>query len=406
MGLRAGVVLGLALVVGNVALANEGLIEAVGEASLRGVDEVAAKKAATADALKKCVEQVVGISIKSDFSADQQETVKNNQTEFYSKVRDTLVQQSEGFIASYDVLEAGASGEVYKVKVRAKVYESKVRAEVKKLADLIAAAGNPKLMLVLQEIYVAPDGTRRLAAESLVGSHLEKELLARGFELRGQGRARSLEGERLEAYDRWLGDLGAAAALAREQGADILIAGRIEVVDKGVIEDAGAIAALKGQTRIEIASVVRGLNATSGEIFSSKPVQMNSVGTTRERAVQRAVRGRGDNLVNQIFGDLLEDLKASFHKSADMGQAYVVELRGVRSFRKQGKLFLDLVGAVQGVSEARQKRFGDGKLTIDVRCKCSAAELQERIFAGSGKAPSFSTLDIESVSGKQLSFKL
>lgn len=404
--LVAVVMLGGTLALSGAARANEGVVEAVGEATIRGGDEVAAKQAATADALKKCVEQVVGISIRSDFTADQQETVKNNQAEFYSQVRDSLVQKSEGFIASYDVLEAGVSGAIYKVKVRAHVYESKIRAEVQKLADLIAAAGNPKLMLVLQEVYVDAKGGRRLAAESLVGAHLEKELLARGFELRGQSKARGVAAEGMEAYDRWLDDLKGASAMAREQAADILIAGRIEIIDKGVIEDAGAIEALRGQIRIEITSVVRGLNTSSGEVFSSKPVQMRSIGTTHERAVQRALGGRGENLIKQIFGDLLEDLKASFRKSADQGQSFVVELRGVKSFRKQGKSFLDLVTAVQGVSEARQKAFDAGTLVIDVRCKCSAGELQERIFSRTGGDAGFSTLDIESVSGKQLSFKL
>ncbi len=406
MRLRAVMVLGSLAMFATHARASEGVVEAVGEAMIRGGDEVAAKQAATADALKKCVEQVVGISVRSDFTADQQETVKNNQAEFYSQVRDTLVQKSEGFIASYDVLESGAAGSVFKVKVRAQVYESKIRAEVQKLADLISAAGNPKLMLVLQEVYVDEKGSRRLAAESLVGAHLEKELLARGFELRGQSKARGVAAEGLEAYDRWLDDVKGAAAMARDQSADILIAGRIEIADKGKIEDAGAIEALRGQVRIEIASVVRGLNTASGELFSSKPVQMRSVGMTMERAVQRALGGRGENLIKQIFGNLLEDLKVSFRKSADQGQSFMVMLRGVKSFRKQGKGFLDVLGGVEGVSEVRQKAFGDGLLSVDVRCKCNAAELQERIFARTGSEAVFSTLDIESVSGKQLSFKL
>src|SRR5208337_1404548 len=86
------------------------VVEGVGEAQINNGDEVEAKKAATADALKKCIEQVVGISIQSDFSSEQKETVKNNQSDFDSKVRDSLVQHAEGFIQKYDVLDTKTDG--------------------------------------------------------------------------------------------------------------------------------------------------------------------------------------------------------------------------------------------------------------------------------------------------------
>jgi len=381
-------------------------VEAIGEAQIKNGDEVEAKKAATADALKKCIEQVVGISIQSDFSSEQKETVKNNQSDFDSKVRDSLVQHAEGFIQKYDVLDTKIDGTVMKVKVRALVFESKIRAEIKKLADLITAAGNPKLMLVVQEITIGTDGSRRLAAESLVGAYLEKELLARGFEIRGQKSARSVAGKDQEAYDRWLDDLAGAATMARQQGADILIAGRVEIRDNGPIEDTAGMDALKGQIRINISSVVRGLNAATGEVLSTKPVQMVSLGTTQERAVQRALQGRGKNLIEQTFEQMLEDLKTSFQKTADQGQSYVVQLSGIKSFKTQGKTFLGLLGAIKGVASAQQKSFASGTLIVDLLCKCSAAELQERIFSAAGKDSGLSTIDIEAVSGKNLAFKL
>src|SRR5690606_106505 len=112
-------------------------------------------------------------------------------------------------------------------------------------------------------------------------------------------------------------DAGGAARLAREHGADILIAGRVEISDQGEIKDTGGLSALEGQIRIEIASVIRGINAASGEVFSTKPVQMVSMGTTLERAVHRAFQGRGKNVVKQTFEELLRDLKASFQKTAE-----------------------------------------------------------------------------------------
>lgn len=409
VGLRRGLAASCAAAVVVLAMpvwaASEGVVEATGEAQVRGGDQVTAKKAAVADALRRAIEQVVGFTVQSDFSAQQQETVKSNQTEFYSQVKDKLVQRSEGFIQKYDVLEERRDGDVLKVKIRAHVFESKIRAEVKQLADLIAAAGNPKLMLVIQEVYVGTDGKSRLASQSVVSSLLEKELLARGFELRGQGEAKQLAAA-AESESAWFQRLEGAAAMAREAGADIVIAGRIEVREKGPIEDTGGLDALKGQMRVELAAVVRGMNAATGEVFSSKPVQMASMGLNTERAVYRAVQGRGANVVKQVFDDLLADLKTSFGKTAQQGQSYVVQLVNVKSFRAQGRIFLDVLQGVTGVSSVKQKSFSDGVLTIDVACKCTASELQNHIFNAVDGKNGLSTLDVDGVSGARLSFKL
>jgi len=393
---------------GGRAQAGEGdVVEGVGEAQIQNGDMVAAKKAATADALRRCVEKVVGIAVQSDFSSEQREVVKDNESKFNSSVRDSITQKSEGFIQSYEVVRESTAGTVLSVTVHAKVFESKIKAEVKKLGDLIAAAGNPKLMLVIQEVYYDEAGGKRVAKESTVAAHLEKELLARGFELRGAKAAKSVADDSIETYDKWLDDAGGAAKMARDNGADILIAGRVEIRDKGVLKEApSGFDALVGQTRIEIKSVVRGVNSSSGEVLSSKPVQITEYGMNVERAVLRALQGRGANMIKQTFDALLEDFKATFKKTAEQGRAYVINLKGVKSFRKQGQGFLDAVKALGGVSLVKQKSFDGGTLVLDVAYKGSAHDLQQAIFAAADKTDGLSTIDIESVSGSQLSFKL
>lgn len=398
--------LGAVLLVTVSARADGDVVEATGEAQVRNGDTVTAKKAATADALKKCIEKVVGIYVQNDFSSEQREIVRDSKDEFYSAVKDSITQKSEGFVQSYEVLGEAQKGDVMQVTVRAKVFESKLRAQVKKLADLIAAAGNPKLMLVVQEIYISPEGNKRVASDSQVAAYLEKALLARGFEIRGATAAKKLADESPVAYDKWLEDAGGAARMARDQGADILIAGRVEIKNKGKIEDAGGLTALVGQVRIEIDSIIRGFNSASGEEISSKPVQMVSVGTTEERAVYRAFQGRGSNVIKQTFEDLLQDLKESFKKTAAEGQSYVVSLRGVKSFRKQGKGFLEVLRKLTGVSAVKQKSFTNGELVIDVAFKGSTSELQERIFSAVEKDAQLGSLDVAGVSGKLISFKL
>jgi len=383
---------------------NEGVVQATGEAMIQNGDTVTAKKAAIADALKKCIEQVVGITIQSEFTSNQQETLKNNQTEFYSKVRDEILQKSDGFIQKHEVVQEIVQNNVLKITVRAHVFESKVRAEAKKLADLLKAAGNPKLMLVIHEVHIQVDGSEKMARESLFSGQLEKELIGRGFELRGKKAGQKAVENAGTGFDSWVDKN--AADLAQQEGADIIIAGRIDIRDKGKIEDTAGFAALKGMTRIEINAVIRGVNATSGEVFSTKPVQMSSMGQNLERAVFRAFSGQGNNLVKQVFDDLLNDLKTSFEKTANQGQNYMVQLQGVKSFRKEGQTFLNVLRDLEGVSAVRQKSFQDGLLVLEVEFKGNPQQLQQKIFSASEQKEELTSLDIQNVSGKKLSFKL
>ncbi|MCK5690119.1 flagellar assembly protein T N-terminal domain-containing protein [Myxococcota bacterium] len=401
-------ILTFALATALPAIAAEGTVEAVGEAQIENGKTVKAKKLATTDALRKCVELVVGIAIKSEFSMQQKETVKDNHSAFYSSVSDKLTQNTKGFIQTYEVLEENVVGDVMKVKVRAKVYESKIKAEVKKLADLLAAAGNPKVMLVIQDVRVSKEGKEKVEKESVFGAYLESELLARGFELRGKGAAKKLAKGSADKLDEWAENPKSVAKVAENAGADIVIMGRVEIRHKGQITeaDAAGMDALIGQHRIELVSVVRGINAANGEIVSAKPVQMNSVGTTIERAIHRSFKGRGSNLVKRTFDQLLADLKTSFKKAADKGVPYVVKLRGIKSFRKQGRPFLKAIKALEGVSTAKQKSYDQDILVIELNCKCTVNELQERLFDALEDKKGFGNLDIAKVSGKRLTFKL
>src|SRR5690606_31481061 len=96
-------------------LAAEGIVEASGEAMIRGGDTVAAKKTAVADALKNAIDKVVGVVVQSDFSSELRETVKNNQSDFQAAVQDKVTKRSQGFIKTYEVLSEATEGAVFKV---------------------------------------------------------------------------------------------------------------------------------------------------------------------------------------------------------------------------------------------------------------------------------------------------
>lgn len=399
---------GLALLVAtNPAFAAQGWVDAWGEAQIKNGDKVAAKQAAVADGLKRCIEKIVGITIQSRFDSKMQEVVKGNQSQFNAEVSDRLVQESKGFVDKYEVLEEKEQLDVMKVHVKALVYEDKLLAEVEKIAELLQRCGSPKVMIVIQDVHVTPDGKEEVAAESQLAMHLENMLMERGLEIRGKRAAKEISTDSPRKYDRWVQETDNIASMALKNNADMLVFGRVEIKDKGEIKDS-TFAALNGQRRVEIETSIRGINAVTGELFSSKPDQMSSMGINLEKAVHRALKGRGNNLVTRTFDPLFDDLKDSCRKAAEQGNKYMVVLAGVTNFRKQGRTFVKLVEGVNGVSDV-ESNFNDGTLSIELSCKCAVDELQDRIFSAvdaSEDKATFGTLDVDGIQGKKLKLKL
>jgi hypothetical protein len=408
---RAAVCLVMLTLPARLWAADEGIVEATGEATI-GADQVEAKRAATLDALRRAVEKVVGIYIESDFSATQREVVRGNESSFSARVQDEVVQKAKGFIERYDVLAEKQEGDRYQVTVRAHVFASKLKAELESLANLIAAAGNPKLMMVVQEVIVR-NGKTSVSHSALIASALQSRLLAMGFEFRGKAEAASTADNSLEAFDRWRADVGGLAKMARDAGADILIEGRVEIKDLGKItrDMAGGLDSLVGMTKIEIHGNLRGVNAATGEVIAGQPILHKEMGTDFDRAVHRALRGstgkrRKWNVIDTTFDELLADARRSFQKTAERGQGYEVRLGNVTSFRRQVGPFLRSLEGIAGVTSVRQKSFRGGLLVVDLECKCSTAELQNRIFAACAPQAALTDIDLDRVSGKRLNFRL
>lgn len=379
------------------AFAADAPLEASGEAQVVNNDEVAAKQAAINDALKHCIERVVGITVQNTFTSEQMAATGNDQSTFQQRVHDAILQKSEGFVQTYDVMEAHRQGDVYHVTVRAVVFENKVQAEVKRLTDLLAKAGNPKFMVVIQEVYMEPDKSSHLNPDSPMRAQLERELLARGFELRGQERAKNLAGGTL--------DDAALVQQARQVGADVLLVGRVDVTNKGPL-GGDVLEALRGQVAVDIACVMRGINVASEAMVSSKSVQMRSMGIDEDHAMHRAFMGRGQNLVQQLLDGLLPDLTTSLKKTAQDGQQYFVQLNGVGSYRNQGQRFLQVLQTMSDVSGVMERSFENGTLAVEVMCNCSTSQLQDRIFKATANDAALKSLDVSGVAGKRLTFKL
>ncbi len=381
--------------------ADPGVIEAKGEATIVSGDLVTAKKAAVADALRHAVEQIIGFTVTNSFSADQQEVVKNDKSRFESAVHDNIVQKSEGYVESYDVTSESHDATTERVTVRARIVQSKLQAELDATTKLLAKAGNPRVAVVVSETHAG-----KVMTGSTLGSAIEQGLAERGFiVLAPDVTARIAKGVKAGQKGDMSDDPTKLAQAAMDAGADIVIAGHVDVIDQGVIKD-GDFEALKGQHKIEIDAVIRGIQVTTAEVTSATPIKTTSIGLDVERAVQRAFMGRGNNIVTQTLDELVPGLKAALQKTADSGKRYVIQVKGISSYRNQGAVLVSGLQSATGVSGATQRSFDGGLLVIDVACACSLADLQSRIFDIAKQNSALGALDLSRIAGSQLEFHL
>lgn len=115
-------------------------LEAIGTASVAGPNIPAARDGAIADALRKAVEQAVGMVVSS-------ETV----VESFEVLRDTVYTNAAGYVKSYDVLDESRSGSVYQVRVRAVVSTAGLEGDLDAMGLLQRKAERPRVLFMISE---------------------------------------------------------------------------------------------------------------------------------------------------------------------------------------------------------------------------------------------------------------
>lgn len=378
-----------------------GTVEAVGEATIVKEDLLTARRSAEADGLRRCVEKAIGFTVKSDFTAEQAESTKNDKSQFSSAVRDKVMQNTEGYVTAHEIVNEKRDGNVLKITVRAHIVESKLKADLEAFQALLAKAGNPRVAVVITEKHAG-----KLQKDSMLGGAVEKGLASRGFIVLGPEVATKINAARAKVH----GCASPSCApstnvldIARDAGADIIVDGDVIVTDLGPIKDA-EFAALAGQHKVDINAVIRGIQVATGEVTSATPIKTTSIGIDVDRAVQRAFVGKGNNIVDKTLDELVPGLKSALERQANAGQRFVVQVRNIKSFRTQAGPFVQGLQGTSGVTNATQRSFDNGLLVVDVACTCTASDLQARIFELA--KGDLGSLDLKKVSGAQLEFAL
>lgn len=307
------------------------------------------------DALRKAIEEVVGVLVTSESE------VRN-----FAGVSDRIYAHSEGYVRRYEILDKYREVDgVRVVKARVQVTQGAIADDLVALKVLQMELGNPKILAILD-----PEGEQGLALERAAFSRLALDrvnhyLSAKGFDYVDAAELTSTEptatGTALER----------ARAVAKRAGADVFVT---IAADLRETRQSGAYRFARASVRVSAfeVSTGRGLAADSG--YSRELALKSGLESSKEAAIEEAV---GD-AIDRTMRLVIQRWKADAAK----GRPFRIGVRGIRDYAQQRAFtaILEEVGR-----ELKLEASGDGTASYTLWSREEAATLIDRILTKGGK---------------------
>lgn len=349
----------------SIATAQEPLeIQASGVSAVRG-DVGQARDEALRDALRRAVEQVVGVVVEG-------RTLMID----LAVVEDRVEGRSEGFVRSYDVVDERRDGDLYRVEVRALVSRELVEDDLEGFGAILRTAlGNPRVVVLPER------GLPQRALEDITNY-----LVARSFFVVDPRQANA---------DRGLppaSEVDALTTLARSLDVEV-------IVDVGVTSVSEVVRETERNTfhRGEATASLRAVLASTAQVAAAVSESAVVIETSAERAVDRAVRDATHAALDEFVLSVAQALNTSVNDEGTLAsiRVSVTGLPGFDSYQA----IVSALRTIRGVSDVQARRFENGEGSFDVQGTATAMELA---FA----VGSDTTLDLDVVAFDDRSIEL
>jgi hypothetical protein len=129
------------------------LVTAQGTAVINDGDESSARNAAIRDALRKAVEQSVGVIVSS------QTTVEN-----YKLLSDRIYSNTSGYVHDYKIINEGASNNIYNVTIQATIGTKHLKDDLGAIGLLMKQKRMPRVAVIILEQNI---GKKRMESSLL-----------------------------------------------------------------------------------------------------------------------------------------------------------------------------------------------------------------------------------------------
>jgi hypothetical protein len=332
-----------------------------GLGAIMGNDVAHARDDAVEDALKKGIEDALGMIVQS-------ETLVEN----YQLIEDNIYSKTQGYVQKYDVIsEVKRNEQLYEVTVRAIIKMAELIDDFEGIKTLMHRKNMPRIMVMIEErnIGEAPGLFHYIEADmNTAETSLMEDFMDKGFKFVDQATVkRNLDNEKAAAILE--GDVNQAASLGKSVGAEIVLTGK-------ALAKATVIEAFGVKQRSQQATVtVKAIRTDTGDIITTSsgegafPHIDDVVGGTK--AIQKACGKLSDDLMTKILDRWQADVSS--------GATLTLKVKGAKDYDQLSKFKSSLKYYVRNLQTVTQRQWDEGYAVLEVEMKGTSEDLAQRL---------------------------
>lgn len=347
------------------------VVSATGVAPFSPGGEAKAKDMAIQDAMRKAVEQAVGAMVAA-------ETMVEN----YQLVRDSVFTKTQGYIQKYDVVSAGAKGNLYEVTISATVAVENLKNDLAALGLLHARVEKPRVLFMIAEQNIGQEyyifwwhwwggGKSEFKGQQfdMAASEtaMKEEFISKEFNIVDI----SVATGKIDISNAYriadLTDTG-AKEIGRKLGAEIVIKGKA-LAKAGPRTPGSSVGSYIADITVSAIRVDNG--AVIGSARGHGVSRHISEVTGGTEALEKAAR--------EASGKIIEQITAKWTKEVQGGGLIQITVRGIEEYSDLANFKDTIKEQIRGVNAVYQRNVEGGEATIEVDYKGSAQQLADEI---------------------------
>jgi hypothetical protein len=348
-------------------------------AAADGTDEKA-KDEATAQALRKAVEEACGTFIHAQTATDN-----------YQAVYDKVIANTVGYVVKHSVVKIWADDEKTYAKLKVVVSTQRFEEDWATIAHTVGQEGNPRVLVAIVEAtnWTTSGPAYQTEENGIVQSGIEDFFLQKNIVLVDRETSAKVSKRDLMLAS-MKDEVAEVAAIAARFKADVVVTGQASAKFGKEIH-------LEGHTMYQYSATltVRVVQADSAKVLVSKtfgPITVNSV---QHGAEEKALT----KLAEEASPKLLSLVVEAWRKKANVSRMIELSIVGMdydtwKTFEKEAK-------KIRGVQEARRREITESVANIDVEYKYSIDNLADNL-----KAMTDVKLEVVEITGNRIKLKV
>ena len=337
------------------------VVKAEGMGVIINNNNTLARDNAIEDALRKAVEQAVGIFVSSE-----------TMVESFQVLNDRIYTKMESYIENYRIISEVPMDNIYKIIIEATVTSGNLKKDLSDAGILMAIKQKPRVMLLMAEQNIGREHFRywwgHHASEadlSITETVFMEKLNEENFKVIDHG-AKSGTIKVHKAYRVASLDDNVAVSLGNQFDAEVVIVGK--ALAKYIGNVAGS--SMKScQANIS----ARGVRTDNGSVIASGTAHGAAVHIDQVSAGSEALKKASSDLISQ----LMEQMVSVWGKETEGTTLVQMTINGISGYRDFLKLKNVMKKQVRGVEDIHQRSMTAGVAKLDIEVKGDGQSLAD-----------------------------